>query len=241
MEGLIPIISGLVMLVVMGIPFLLIGGLIAFLIVRGRRKNAERVSQLQIFAREMNWTYTPSADYNSLQWAHHFHLFNLGSRRRIENVMQGELNGAQISLFDHSYLSDRGRNNKRHYQTVMLLRSPRLNVPVFAARPESAWSALGQAFGYQDIDFASHPGFSGQYLLRGQDEIRIRQTFNPHTLAFFEATPGLSIEGAGDRLLIYREEVLIRGDHARPLLAALVEESRRALAVFEHASAQFAR
>jgi hypothetical protein len=241
MEGLISILMMLMMLVVMAMPFLLIGGLVAFVIVRGRRKTAERVSQLQLFAREMNWTYAPSADYNSLQWAHNFHLFTLGRDKRIENVMHGVLNGAQISLFDYVYCTGGGRNYRAHCQTVVLLRSPRLNVPVFAVRPESAWSTLGQAFGYQDIDFALHPNFSGQYLLRGQDEIRIRQTFNPHTLAFFEATPKLSVEGAGDRLLIYREEVLIRGDHARPLLAALVEESRRVFAVFEQASTQFPR
>ncbi len=63
---------------------------------------------------------------------------------------------------------------------------------------------IGSAFGYQDIDFASHPTFSKQYLLRGSDEMAVRNTFSDDLLAYFEQRKGLSAEGDGDRLVFYR-------------------------------------
>jgi hypothetical protein len=59
-------------------------------------------------------------------------------------------------------------------------------------------------FGFQDIDFESHPRFSSSYLLRGSSEYKIRKLFTDEVLAFFENEPGLSVEGCSQQIIIYR-------------------------------------
>jgi hypothetical protein len=61
-----------------------------------------------------------------------------------------------------------------------------------------------QAFGYQDIDFGQRPEFSKQYLLRGPDEIAIRQTFNDALLSFFESYSGTCFDGGTNQLFVFR-------------------------------------
>jgi hypothetical protein len=75
---------------------------------------------------------------------------------------------------------------------------------MFALRPESFFHRIISALGYQDIDFGQRPEFSQQYILRGQDELAIRQTFNDRVLAFFEGYPGTCVDAGGNQLFFYR-------------------------------------
>ena len=60
------------------------------------------------------------------------------------------------------------------------------------------------ALGYQDIDFGQRPEFSKQYILRGQNELAIRQAFDDRVLAFFEGYPGTCMDAGGNQLFLYR-------------------------------------
>lgn len=60
-------------------------------------------------------------------------------------------------------------------------------------------------FGYQDIDFDTHPVFSKKYLLRGAEEDSIRERFTGDVLNHLEQTKGLSLEGYGELLVMYRK------------------------------------
>ena len=58
-------------------------------------------------------------------------------------------------------------------------------------------------FGYQDIDFEQAEDFSKQYLLRGEDEARIRGTFNGTVLAFLAGKPGWSVQTRGGAAALF--------------------------------------
>ncbi len=60
------------------------------------------------------------------------------------------------------------------------------------------------ALGYQDIDFGQRPEFSKSYLLRGQDEMAIRQVFNDRLLSFYESYSGTCTDAGGNQLLVFR-------------------------------------
>jgi len=97
--------------------------------------------------------------------------------------MYGQAGGIKTAVFDYLYITGSGRSTVRHFQTVVYLEPANLALPYFSLRPEGWMTKVLSAFGYQDIDFGQRPEFSRQYILRGQDEPAIRQTFNESVLS----------------------------------------------------------
>ena len=123
-------------------------------------------------------------------------------------------------------------------------RSPALNLPEFALRPENLFDKIGDVFGGQDIDFESHPKFSKSYSLRGSDEQKVRETFTDEVLSSFENQTGISTEGGGDQLIFYRAGKRIDPDQVRSFKQGVFacsgcsnrEDNRHAIRlVFDHA------
>ena len=119
-------------------------------------------------------------------------------------MLHGENQNTELAIFDYRYTTGSGKNSTTSKQTVIYFRSPTLDLPHFAVRPEGIFHKIGGAFGYQDIDFQAHPQFSQMYLLRGNDEPRIRELFGEERIAFFESHPKISVEGADNQLVFYR-------------------------------------
>ena len=195
--------SGLALL----LPFLFIGlivGLFVFLIIYARRKEKERTQQLQLAAGQLGWGFMPEAALNMIPTFERFALFNQGHGKEIKNMMYGEASGIKAAVFDYTYVTGSGKNRQTHFQSVVYLEPANLAIPYFSLRPEGFLHKIFTAFGYQDIDFGQRPEFSRQYILRGQDEPAIRQTFNDRLLTFYESYPGTSTDGGGNQLLVYR-------------------------------------
>jgi hypothetical protein len=121
-----------------------------------------------------------------------------------------------------------GKSSHTWAQTVVCFQLARDVLPHFELRPESVFHRIGAWFGYQDINFESHPKFSQKYLLRGGDEQAVRDLFTDDILEWFEGTNGVSVEGRGDRLLFYRQ-----ANRADPeLIRRLLQEGFEVLSLF---------
>ena len=155
-----------------------------------RRKARERTAHLQAVANLLGWQFGQEAPMNWIPGMEKFGLFNTGHSKSITNIMFGHTNGVKAALFDYTYVTGGGKNRTTHYQSVVYFEPVDLNLPFFSLRPENFLHKFIAALGYQDIDFGNRPGFSSQYLLRGNDEPAIRNTFHDALLAFYEATPG---------------------------------------------------
>lgn len=158
-----------------------------------------------------------------------FHLFSLGRDRtskQIRDLVTGEIGDAfHVSIFDYAhvaggkmghgynvgggikigYFPEAGGGGRLKVQTVVMLESSQLNLPLFAMRPEPEgfFEQIGEKFRSQDIDFPSNPIFSGKYFLSGEDEQQIRRTFSVRVLSYFENSQSFSTEGGGNRIIIY--------------------------------------
>ena len=170
-----------------------------------RRLERERTQGLKSSATLLGWQFAEEAPLNYLSNLDNFALFGQGHSKQIKNLMYGETNGVKAALFDYIYVISSGKHQHTHYQSVVYFEPRHLNVPFFSLRPENALHKLIAAFGYQDIDFGNHPTFSSKYLLRGTDEQAIRNTFSDALLALYEANPGLSTDGGGNQLFIFRQ------------------------------------
>lgn len=164
----------------------------------------KRTEAFQKLAGELSFRFLPAGSGELLRELGHFHLFTPGHSKQMKNLMRGEAQGLEISIFDYRYVVGSGKHRQTWNQSVFLARSSGMNLPHFSMRPESIWHKIGSWFGYEDIDFESHPKFSKAYLLKGPDESAIRNLFTAETLDHFEATHGLNVEGHGDLLIFYR-------------------------------------
>jgi hypothetical protein len=213
------------------LPFIIIGIIVVVVVVLiyvGYLMEKKRTEAFKQAAEELGFDFLPKGDGRLMGELGRFHLFSQGHSRRLYNLLRGEASGLEVAIFDYSYTVGAGKHQQTWNQTVVCFHLPDADLPQFSLRPESIWHKIGQWFGYQDINFDSHPAFSKNYLLRGGDEEAIRELFTPDVLEFYEGQTGLSTEGGGSRLLYYRHGK--RGDpkDARSLL----EQGFKVLALF---------
>jgi hypothetical protein len=177
---------------------------LVFVVLYQKKKDRERTEAMRAVASFLQWNFVEVAPWNMIANLDYFTLFNQGHGKQIKNFMYGEANGVKAAVFDYIYVTGSGKNRTTHFQTVTYLESANLRAPYFSLRPEGLFTKLLTAFGYQDIDFGQRPEFSKQYLLRGQEEMAIRQTFNDQLLAFFETYQGTSADAGNNQLFVFR-------------------------------------
>lgn len=192
---------------------------IVFVILYQKKKERERTEAMRAVANSLQWNFVEVAPWNLIANLNYFTLFNQGHGKQIKNFMYGEANGVKVAMFDYIYVTGSGKNRTTHFQTVTYLEAGNLRVPYFSLRPEGFFTKLLTAFGYQDIDFGQRPEFSKQYLLRGQDEIAIRQAFNDQLLSFFETYQGTSVDAGNNQLFVFRANYRCQPQEAQNQLA----------------------
>jgi len=183
----------------------------------------QRTKEFKQVAEEMGFIFYPKGDDMQLHIGvttrlSDFHLFSQGRSRKIRNMLHGVSEQLEVGIFGYQYTTGGGQSSDTVRQSVIYFRSPELNLPQFALRPENLFHNIGGVFGYQDIDFDSHPQFSKKYLLRGNDEQKVRELFATEVLGFFEGQDGISTEGGGDQLIFYRRRKRIKPEDVRPFM-----------------------
>ncbi len=177
--------------------------IVALVFVASRAFEKRRADALRAEAASLGLAFREE-DPERLSWLAGFAVASAGQQMRARNVLHGEIRGRNVEAFDFHYVTGHGKHRRTWNQTVVLLRDPRFAFPAFCLRPEGLFQKIGQAFGYQDIDFETHRAFSSSYLLRGADERAVRALFCDPALDWFERHPGLCVEGEGQRLIVYR-------------------------------------
>jgi hypothetical protein len=131
-------------------------------------------------------------------------LFDIGETRRAFNAMTGTHRGTELAIFDYTYVTHFGDSSTSHSRTVVWMRLPGADLPVFALKPEGIGDKLSALIGREDVDFRSHSVFSEAYWLRADDEAAVRRLFSARVLEAFERSRDeLSVEGAGAHLIVY--------------------------------------
>lgn len=181
--------------------FVLFFGLVIFLAIRMEKK---RTAAFELAAQQMGLEFHPEGTADLISRHLHFPSFNKGRDQRAKNHMAGELQGIRIDLFDFRYTTGSGRNRTAWNQTVLSIASHHIDLPDFTISPEGLFAKIGSVFGYQDIDFDTHPEFSRHFLLRGPDEAAIRLLFSPPVLEWFQNHLGVTADANGDMFVFFR-------------------------------------
>ena len=215
------ILVGLSLLGVFGeagaiVVFAVVGiGVLAFYMEMTTQATKQHSESMQTMARSLDLKFDPEGHEDLHASLKRFHLATLGPYSTMTNLMYGQRDGTDIAIFEYSF--PRGKNNTVR-QTVIWMQRRGTRMTEFALRPEGVWNQLGGWSGHGDINFTSHPDFSRDYLLRGDDEAAIRELFTDEVLNFYETHPELITEGEGNKLLLYREAVVVNPENLRTFL-----------------------
>jgi len=178
----------------------------------------KRTEELQHLADELAFEFLPQGDTSLFQSLGKFQLFSQGRSKRLWNLLRGTTNDLEVAIFDYRYVTGSGKHSHTWNHTVICFRFAGQPLPHFSLRPENFADKIGGWFGYQDIDFETHPAFSKQYLLRGANEPAIRSLFTNEVLNYFDQKPGLTIEASENTLLFYRHSALLKPQEVRSFM-----------------------
>ena len=209
--------------------FLSIFALVGVIIFVSHKREQARTQQFRSVADDLGLQFHPQGDPQVHRQIDQLRLFNRGHGRKTRNLLCGKTRDVQVAIFGYRFTTGGGKNQQTHQQTVISFQSPHLALPAFELRPENVFHKIGQAFGYKDIDFDSHPTFSSRHLLRGPDEAAVRDFFTPEVLEFFESRQGISVEAAHHQLIYYRASKRIQPQEVR----SFMEEGFRVYGLFK--------
>lgn len=182
--------------------FLAIGVLLAVAVILWtKRREDRRIEALRRVSRRLGFTFREKPRIEEVLDPADLPLFSRGRRGRIIGALTGS---GDETVLEYRYTTGSGNHSHTHRQTVYLYRSSSLRLPVFQLHPEHLGHRLLEALGRGDIDFDSNPEFSRAFVLRGPDEAAIRKVFSRAVMNRLLRRRKLSVEGAGDRLVIYR-------------------------------------
>jgi len=192
--------------------------LVGWIIYAAHVAEKKRTEELQRVADELAFEFLPLGDSSLFQSLGQFHLLSQGHSKRLWNLLRGTTHDLEVAIFDYRYTIGSGKHKQTRNHTVISFRFAGQPLPQFSLRPENFADKIGGWFGYQDIDFDTHPAFSKQYWLRGTNVEATRALFTTTVLDYFQKNPGLTTEASGNTLLFYRHSSLLKPQEVRSFM-----------------------
>ncbi|UCC98643.1 MAG: hypothetical protein JSW66_01865 [Phycisphaerales bacterium] len=124
----------------------------------------------------------------------------IGSNRYAFNILSGDYEAHEVTLFDYHYRTGSGKNTHHHYISFFILHVP-ASFPELVIGPEGFFSKIAQAVGYDDIDFESHE-FSRRFCVRSKDKKFAYDVCNARMIEYLLSNADLTIEIEGSALAI---------------------------------------
>ena len=171
--------------------------------VIGHLQAKRRREAMQLIANQLGFRFSPKRDRsfaNHFQFLTHMHR---GSNRYAYNIMSGRSpDGGQAHIFDYHYQTTSGsgksRHTHHHYFAIFTLTLPKF-FPELNIEPEGFLSKIGQALGFDDIDFES-VAFSNRYKVKSNDKKFAYDFCNARMIEFLMSQPDFIIEVEGNTL-----------------------------------------
>ena len=124
----------------------------------------------------------------------------VGSNRYAFNMLSGNYQGHDVAVFDYHYRTGSGKNTQHHYISFFILHLPAY-FPELVIGSEGFFSKIGQALGYDDIDFESYE-FSRKFCVRSPDKKFAYDVCNARMIEYLLSNTDLIIEIEGEVLAV---------------------------------------
>ena len=152
------------------IGFIILVGVFAYVAHLQAKRRREAFERL---AMELGFSFFPDKDSHFAKRYGFLDHMDDGHRRYAYNRLSGEIEGQKINLFDYHYEtysrdSKGRRTTHHHYFSIFTLSLPQ-RFPELNIEREGFFSKIGQALGFDDIDFESVE-FSKRYKVKSDDK-----------------------------------------------------------------------
>ncbi len=184
------------------IGFIIIVGVIAYI---GHLQAKKRREAFERLAMELGFRFYPQKDYSFAKRYGFLDHMDDGHKRYAFNRLFGETDGQQAHIFDYHYetYSRDSKGNRRthhHYFSIFTLSLPAAFAELNIER-EGFFSKIGQALGFDDIDFESLE-FSKRYKVKSRDKKFAYDFCNAQMIDYLLQQRDLIIEVDGNTLAL---------------------------------------
>ncbi len=158
------------------------------------------------------------------EWFNQFVLFQEERGGTVRSIMCGDYLNARVRVFDFLPMV------RGCWQTVVAFELSESRLPAFALWPRGARHEPRKWFGIDNVqvDLSDRPAIAAHYELRGSNASCLRRLLPPQAIEHFGNTPGWSIEGRRQWLIVHRQ-----GRRCKPKqLRAFLREAWESYRVF---------
>lgn len=182
------------------IGFIVLVGVIAYL---GHLQAKKRREAFQALANELGFRFRPDKDRAFARRFNFLEHMDDGSKRYAYNILSGQLEGQEAHIFDYHYEtysrdSKGRRSTNHHYFSIFTLALPAA-FPELVITREHFFAKIGQALGFDDIDFESVE-FSKRYSVKSKDKKFAYDFCNAQMIDYLLRQEDLIIEADGNIL-----------------------------------------
>ncbi|WPJ97427.1 hypothetical protein SH580_06850 [Coraliomargarita algicola] len=184
------------------IGFIILVGVIAYfghLQAKKRREAFERI------ASDLGFRFYPQKDSSFARRYGFLENMDDGSRRYVFNRISGEIEGQGVHVFDYHYETysrdSKGRRSTHHHYFSIFTLSLPVSFPELNIEREGFFSKIGQALGFDDIDFESLE-FSKRYKVKSRDKKFAYDFCNAQMIDYLLGQQDLIIEVDGNTLAL---------------------------------------
>ena len=184
----------------MPIIFFLVIPIIIAAIVFSAMAAKKRREELAALAGRLGFSFDRSKDRRMDDNYKYLNTLRLGSNRYAYNIMSGSYQGSPMQVFDYHYQTGSGKNMHHHYFSFFIM-SLEISCPELTITKEHIFSKIGQALGFDDIDFESHE-FSRQFCVRSKDKKFAYDVCNAQMIEYLLGNKDMNIEIERDTMAL---------------------------------------
>ncbi len=174
--------------------------LIAVVVVIGYIYNKKRREAMAALAARLGLRFNPRKNRGLARQYRFLDKLRRGSNRYAYNILSGNYQGHEVTLFDYHYQVNSGKHTHHYNFSFFILVLPG-SFPELVIDKEGFFSKVAQALGYDDIDFESHE-FSRKFCVRSRDKKFAYDVCNGQKIEYLLSNSDMSIEIEGEVMAI---------------------------------------
>jgi hypothetical protein len=202
-------------------PLIIIGFAALFIIIAvfGYISSMKRRQAMMALATRLGLKFYPNKDRDMARRYRFLDKLRAGRDRYAFNILSGGYQDHDVTAFDYHYKTGSGKDTHHHYLSFFLLKLP-ASFPELIIVREGFFSKIGQALGFDDIDFESHE-FSRKFCVRSKDKKFAYDVCNARMIEYLLSNDDLSIE-IEDNILAISFNRRLSPEHIEPNLNRLI-------------------
>jgi len=203
-------------------PLIIVGFVALFIVigVLGYLSSLKRRQAMMALAARLGLNFYYQKDRSIPRRYRFLDKLRAGRDRYAFNILTGNYQENDVTIFDFHYKTGSGKDTHHHYLSFFLLNLPQL-FPELVIVKEGIFSKIGQALGYDDIDFESHE-FSRKFCVRSKDKKFAYDVCNARMIEYLLSNTDLSIE-IEDNILAISFNRRLKPEYIEPNLNRLIQ------------------